>query len=121
MSQKGWRLVRQFLVGIAQRLCDRIYGNLLSDPLVEMALIDLPRNRQPYSSRKHATAIGDSSQYGWLPTWSPGVSDRFKRRETNFIKKHDVSTDAPRFFLYAANHNEATLQPIYHPARRHEE
>jgi hypothetical protein len=49
------------------------------------------------------------------------VSDRFKKRETHFIKKHDVSTDAPRFFLYAATPGEATLQPIYHPARQHEE
>src|SRR5438270_9444661 len=76
----------------------RFDNSFTIDRLVEMALIDSPRNRQPYSSRKHATAIGDSSQYGWLPTWSPGVSERFKKRETHFIKKHDVSTDAPRFF-----------------------
>lgn len=103
------------------QMFERFDNGFTMDRLVEMALIDSPRNCQPYSSRKHATAIGDSSQCGWLPTWSPGVSDRFKKRETNFIKKHDVSTDAPRFFLYAATHGEATLQPIYHPARRHEE
>jgi hypothetical protein len=101
------------------QMFERFDNGFTIDRLVEMALIDSPRNRQPYSSRKHATAIGNSSQYGWLPTWSPGVSDRFKKRETHFIKKHDVSTDAPRFFLYAANHGEATLQPTCRLVRRH--
>jgi hypothetical protein len=103
------------------QMFERFDNGFTIDRLVEMALIDSSRNRQSYSSRKHATTIGDSSQYGWPPTGSPGVSERFKERETNFIKKHDVSTDASRFFLYAANHGEATLQPIYHSARRHEE
>jgi hypothetical protein len=67
------------------QMVERFDNGFSSYRLVEMALIDSPRNRQPYSGRKHATAIGDSSQYGWLPTWSPGVSDRFKKRETNFI------------------------------------
>src|SRR5436309_1126155 len=43
----------------------RFDNSFTIDRLVEMALIDSPRNRQPYSSRKHATAIGDSSQFGW--------------------------------------------------------
>src|ERR671930_2731985 len=100
MSQKGWRLVRQFLVGIAQRLCDRIYGNLLSDPLVEMALIDLPRNRQPYSSRKHATAIGDSSQYGGGFPHGAQVCPTGSRDEKPTSSKNTMSAPMRRAFFY---------------------
>lgn len=91
------------------------------DRLIEMAFVYPPRNCKPHGCRQNAAFIGHSSQHRRLPDWSPGVSEQFKKRKTDFIKKDYFSTDSPRFFLFAASHCEARLQPTHHLVQQHEE
>ena len=121
MNRRSVPYQYEWLSNISSQMVERFDNGFTIERLVEMALIDSARDRQSYGSRKDTAIISDSSQQGWFPARSPGVSNRFKKPETDFIKKHDFSTDAPRFFLYAATRGEATLPPIPHPVRRIEE
>src|SRR5919198_4923932 len=82
------------------QMSERFDNGFTSDRLVEMALIDLPRNRQPYSSRKHATAIGDSSQYGGGFPHGAQVCPTGSRDEKPTSSKNTMSAPMRRAFFY---------------------
>lgn len=86
-------------LSMPSQMFERFDNGFTSDRLVEMALIASPRNRQPYSSRKHATAIGDRFSTGGFPHGAQ-VCPTGSRNEKPTSSKNTMSAPMRRAFFY---------------------
>ena len=73
------------------------------DRAIKMPFEDLARNRQSGHRRSLSAKGGDALELRWLTFGCPGETDRFGIGATEFVFKHDLCAEPPRFFLSGAN------------------
>ena len=85
-----WHETAQVLQG-----CDH---GLAVHPAVKMPFVDLARQGQPDRCRAEPPIAGDPLDHRALTAWGPSAPEPFHKRVPEFIIKHDVYAESPRFF-----------------------
>lgn len=84
---------------------------------IEMAFVDLARNRQANQRRCFSAKLGNALQLRGLAFRCPSEADRFCIGEPKFIFKDDLCAQPLRFFLSSANPGSTRPGSGLHPVQ----